>query len=158
MQKKNLTISYQETTYDTLEDHSLKILIDAAIDFAQNAYAPYSEFKVSAALRLTNGEIVKGANVENASYPVSICAERNLLAHTVSNYPNEKIVELVVYVDKDLGIPVPPCGLCRQTLVEVERKQKAPIRLHMFAKNGTIITLDSCVDMLPWSFDESYLD
>ena len=158
MQKKNLTISYQESTYDSLEDASLKGLIDATIDFAQNAYAPYSEFKVSAALRLTNGEIVKGANVENASYPVSICAERNLLANTVSNYPNEKITELAVYVDKDLGVPVPPCGLCRQTLVEVERKQGSPIKLHMVAKNGVIITLDSCIDMLPWSFDGSYLD
>lgn len=158
MHKKNIKIEYKEYHYSDLEPGDLKQLIDETITFAQNAYAPYSKFKVSAALQLSNRAVVKGANVENASYPVSICAERNLLSHTVSNYPNEKIEHLVVYVDKDLGAPLPPCGLCRQTLVEIEIRQKKNIQLSMVAKNGTIITLDCCRDLLPLSFDGSYLD
>ena len=157
MQKK-ITIDYQEFQYESISDMDLKALIDETIQFANNAYAPYSEFHVAAGLRLDNGEIIKGANMENASYPVSICAERNLLAHTVSNYPAQKITMLVVYVDKDLEVPVPPCGLCRQTLVEVEIRQEQPIQLIMVAQNGTIISLNSCKDLLPWSFDGSFLD
>ncbi len=157
MQKK-ITIDYEEYTYAELKDEKLKELIDATIRFAQNAYAPYSKFKVSSGLILDNGKHVMGTNVENASYPVGICAERTLLAHTVSNYPDNIIQHIAVYVDKDLGTPVPPCGLCRQTLAEVETRQKAPIRLSMIAKNGGIITLNSCLDLLPWSFDGTYLD
>lgn len=156
--KKKITINYEEFNYDAITDIELKELINATIEFADNAYAPYSKFHVSAGLRLNSGEIIKGANMENASYPVSICAERNLLSHTVSNYPKKIITMLVVYVDKDLNGPVPPCGLCRQTLVEVEIRQKHPIQLIMFAKNGTLIRLESCKDLLPWTFDSSFLD
>ena len=148
----------KRTAYSALEKGALKDLIDATMAFAQNAYAPYSKFKVSAGLLLENGEQIMGSNVENASYPVSICAERTLLGHVVSNYPNEIIAHIAVYVDKDLGKPVPPCGLCRQTLVEVEARQQKAIRLSMIAKNGDIITLNRCADLLPWSFDGSYLD
>ena len=158
MKKKEKTIGYYTAKLATLTDARLKNLIQTSIEFAANAYAPYSKFHVSAVARLTNGEVIKGANMENASYPVCICAERNLLSTVVSNFPNEKIVDIAVYVDKDLGVPVPPCGLCRQTLVEVELRQKAPIRLSMVAKNGDIIIVDSCLDLLPWSFDGTYLD
>ncbi|MDG1913650.1 MAG: cytidine deaminase [Crocinitomix sp.] len=157
MQKK-IIIDYEEFNYDDITDAELKELIDSTIKFADNAYAPYSKFHVSAGLRLDSGKIVKGANMENASYPVSICAERNLLSHTVSNYPNQLITMIVVYVDKDLKVPVPPCGLCRQTLVEVEIRQKYPIQLIMYAKNGTVIRLNSCQTLLPWAFDGSFLD
>ncbi|MFT5824031.1 MAG: cytidine deaminase, partial [Crocinitomix sp.] len=75
MQKK-ITIDYQEFNYDTITDMAIKALIDETIQFADNAYAPYSKFHVAAGLRLDTGEIIKGANMENASYPVSICAER----------------------------------------------------------------------------------
>lgn len=155
---KKLTIHFESFHLNDLDDLKLKKLINETIDFSKNAYAPYSNFKVSAGLILENGQILKGTNVENASYPVSICAERTLLAHTVSNYPNEKITDLVVYVDKDLKSPVPPCGLCRQTLVEVEQRQGAPIRIIMIAKNGEIISIKSSMDLLPWTFTGSFLD
>ena len=158
MKKKKITIEYLETTYKNLDNNTLKSLIDTTIEFSKNAYAPYSKFKVSAGLRLSNGKIIKGSNMENASYPVCICAERNLLSHTVTNYPQEIIQEMVVYVDKDLGKPVPPCGLCRQTLVEVESRQKSAIQLHLVAKNGEIISFSSCTDLLPLTFNGSFLD
>lgn len=156
--KKQLTITYEETTVNALQDERLTNLISETIKFAQNAYAPYSNFKVSAGLLLSDGTILKGTNVENASYPVSICAERTLLSHTVSNYPNQTITDIVVYVDKNLPTPVPPCGLCRQTLAEVEQRQKSPIKIWMVAKNGSVLSVNSTVDLLPWSFSSEYLD
>lgn len=156
--KKQLTITYEETSIDAIRDERLTALISETITFAQNAYAPYSNFKVSAGLQLSDGTILKGTNVENASYPVSICAERTLLSHAVSNYPTKTITDVVVYVDKDLPTPVPPCGLCRQTLAEVEQRQKSPIRILMVAKSGAILSVKSTVDLLPWSFNASYLD
>ena len=140
-----------------MEDKTLKTLIDKTIAFAGNAYAPYSDFQVSAGVLLNNGEMVFGANMENASYPVCICAERNVLSTVVSNYPTQKIKQLVVYVDKELPSPASPCGLCRQTLVEVETRQKESIELFMVAKDGRFIHLNACADLLPWGFDGSYL-
>jgi cytidine deaminase len=158
MAKKQITISYEESTYQTLTDVGFKELIDTTILFSKNAYAPYSNFRVSAGLRLKNGTILCGANVENASYPVSICAERTLISNTIVNYSNTIIEEIVVYVDKDLNEPVPPCGMCRQALLEAEQRQKSVIKLSMVAKNGKILTVASCSDLLPWSFDGSYLE
>ncbi len=158
MTKKQITISYEESTFQTVADPRFKELIDATILFSKNAYAPYSNFRVSAGLRLKNGTVLCGANVENASYPVSICAERTLISNTIVNYPNDIIEEIVVYVDKDLNEPVPPCGMCRQALLEAEQRQKSVIKLSMVAKNGKILTVASCSDLLPWSFDGSYLD
>jgi len=156
--KKQLTITYEETTVNAVHDDRLTNLISETINFAQNAYAPYSNFKVSAGLLLSDGTILKGTNVENASYPVSICAERTLLSHAVSNYPSLIITDVVVYVDKDLPNPVPPCGLCRQTLSEVEQRQKSPIKIWMVAQNGRVLSVNSTVDLLPWSFTAEYLD
>ncbi len=157
MSIKQITISYTEGTYQTVEDPMFKELIDATTQFSKNAYAPYSNFRVSAGLRLKNGTVLCGANVENASYPVCICAERTLISNTLVNYPNEVIEEMVVYVDKDLSEPVPPCGMCRQALLEAEQRQKSAIKLSMIAKNGKILTVAACRDLLPWSFDGSYL-
>lgn len=158
MTKKHLTITYEESTYQTLANPGFKELIDATILFSKNAYAPYSNFRVSAGLRLKDGTILCGANVENASYPVSICAERTLISNAIVNYPTTIIEEIVVYVDKDLNEPVPPCGMCRQALLEAEQRQNSVIKLSMVAKNGKILTVASCSDLLPWSFDGSYLD
>ena len=157
MEKKSLSLQYtegdniQELAADDLD------LVNQAIAFAANAYAPYSNFQVSACLRLEDGTIVKGANVENGSFPVSICAERTLLSHTVSNYPSKKIKTIAIYVDKAVGNPVPPCGLCRQTLLEVELRQKSPMKLILVAKEGKYLLFDKAADLLPFFFDGSVL-
>lgn len=157
MIKKTQIIEYQTATYKELKDADLKELIDQTIAFASQAYAPYSQFKVSACARLQSGKIIKGSNVENASYPVSICAERTVLSHAVSNYPNDKIQEIAIYVDKDMKSPIPPCGLCRQTLVEVELRQKQAIKILLIAKNGDLMQFNSASDILPFAFDGTFL-
>jgi len=157
MEEKKIQINYKITIDLNDFDSEHKDLIAQTIAFAANAYAPYSNFKVSAALILDNGKILKGTNVENASYPVGICAERTLVSHAVSNYPTNSIRTIAIYVDKDLPQPVPPCGMCRQALLEVEKRQNKPIKILLVGKNGTIIQFERCSDLLPLAFNGDFL-
>ena len=96
---------------------ALLMLLDLAHQAALHAYAPYSSFRVGAALRLTNGETVTGANVENASYGLTICAERSALVRAVSQFGPEIRIEAVAVANLNAA-PSPPCGACRQVLSE----------------------------------------
>ena len=96
---------------------ALKSLLDSARQAALHAYAPYSGFRVGAALRLTSGEIVTGTNVENVSYGLTICAERSALVRAVSQFGPEIRVEAVAIANLN-DAPSPPCGACRQVLAE----------------------------------------
>lgn len=96
------------------EDERLDELLAAAEEIRERAYAPYSHFKVGAAL-LAGGEVFTGVNIENAAYPVSVCAERNAVAAAVAAGETEIEAVAVVGGDRD---PAPPCGACRQVLHE----------------------------------------
>ena len=97
-----------------LNQSSQQLLSQAKQAFT-NAYAPYSQFHVGAAALTSSGEVVKGCNVENASYGLTICAERNCISHAVVNGQTE-FSELVVYTEQEELTP--PCGACRQVIVE----------------------------------------
>jgi len=96
---------------------ALLSLLDKAHQAALHAYAPYSGFRVGAALRLSNGEIVTGANVENVSFGLTICAERSALVRAVSQFGPEIRVEAVAIANLN-SLASPPCGACRQVLSE----------------------------------------
>jgi homotetrameric cytidine deaminase len=100
-----------------LTKQALNELMKHARKAATQAYAPYSKFRVGAALALTNGEIVTGANVENVSYGLTICAERAALVRAVSEFGPEIRVAAVAIANLN-GSPSPPCGACRQVLAE----------------------------------------
>jgi cytidine deaminase len=92
-------------------------LMERAREAAQNAYARYSDFRVGAALKLSNGEIVTGANVENVSYGLTICAERSALVRAVAQFgPGIRIAAVAVANLNHAASP--PCGACRQVLAE----------------------------------------
>jgi homotetrameric cytidine deaminase len=96
---------------------ALAALLDQAIHAARHAYAPYSGFRVGAALQLTSGEVVTGVNVENGSYGLTLCAERSALVGAVSQFgPGIRIAAVAVANLNDA--PSPPCGACRQVLAE----------------------------------------
>jgi cytidine deaminase len=98
-------------------DPALLTLLDQARKAALHAYAPYSGFRVGAALRIANGEIVTGTNVENVSYGLTICAERAAVVRAVSEFGPGIRIEAVAVANLN-DAPSPPCGACRQVLSE----------------------------------------
>lgn len=126
-----------------------KKLIEAARDVRENAYAPFSEFKVGSAIETDDGEIVSGCNVESASYGLTVCAERVAIWKAISQ-GKRKIVKVAVVADtEDL---TPPCGVCRQIIWEFGGD--IPV---VFANlNGKIETVQMR-DLLPRAFDTKFL-
>ena len=145
--------------YNQLSDIE-KTLFDKAQAIREKAYAPYSNFFVGCALLLENGEIITGSNQENAAYPSGLCAERTTIFWTSANYPNLKIKKIFVIGGPKDGLsstPIPPCGGCRQSILEYEAKQKDQIEIYFASPNGEIIKTKSVRDLLPFSFDASFL-
>lgn len=133
-------------------------LLQLAARAARNAYAPYSKFKVGAALRMEDGHIVPGSNQENASFPAGTCAERTALHAAMAVMPKGVVESMAIVVPQVRGSrPVTPCGICRQALVEQERRQQSPIRLLMGIVRGPVVESFSSEALLPLSFDSSHL-
>jgi len=130
-------------------------LLQHAKETAKAAYAPYSKFFVGAAARLMNGEIVKGTNQENASYPVGICAERVLLSTAATLHPHVPIESMAISYRSDTiksDHPISPCGICRQSLQEYEQRVHNPIRLILAGMNGKVMVIEKASMLLPLSF------
>ena len=130
-------------------------LLEKARAATSDAYAPYSNFNVSAVAKMKSGEIVKGTNQENAAYPVGICAERVLLSTISSLYPNTSVETMAISYDNKNGAsshPISPCGTCRQALVEYEGRTGQPIKLIMSGQEGEVIVLETAKRLLPFSF------
>lgn len=131
----------------TLGDHRL---IEAAENALKNAYAPYSQFRVGAAVRTESGNVYSGCNVENASYPVGTCAERNAIAAAVrEDGPRMRIAAVAVAArDRyDNVAPVIPCGACRQAIREFGDLTRV-----LFIDSDKRICSESIENLLPKSF------
>ncbi len=159
---KKVEIKTQITVFDSIEElpSAAKELMEKAIEAKQDAYAPYSKFKVGAAFLLDNGAIVTGSNQENAAYPSGMCAERVAIWSASAQFPDQKIVRLAISASSSSQItnePVAPCGACRQTLSEYELKQKEKIEVYFMGEIGKVVKTDSLLDLLPIAFDKSFL-
>lgn len=128
-----------------------KKLHEAAIQAQKNSYSPYSKFKVGSAIKLSNGKIYSGCNIENASYGGTVCAERVAIWKALSEYPGEKITEVLVVTDTKKAWP--PCGFCRQVIAEFAAKT---VKIHTSNLKGIQGTF-SMKDLLPESFDRAML-
>ncbi len=155
-------ISFSYTEYDKTEelDSDDMELVKAARESALNAYAPYSKFRVGAAVRLESGVIVRGANVENAAFPSGICAERSALSNSISNYPKDKPISIAIASMTEDGITEnspSPCGNCRQVIAEEELRIGNQIRIILSGKNKTLI-IESISGLLPLQFNRKSMN
>ena|SRR5579864_6098105 len=135
-------------------------LLEAAREATQDAYAPYSNFRVGVAIRLENGQIIKGSNQENASFPAGICAERVALSAASVFFPGITILEMALTYINEKGLsnhPISPCGICRQSLSEYEQRFERSIRLILGGFSGEIYIIDRATDLLPFAFSSQEL-
>lgn len=148
--QREITLCYEH--YAAIDDMSGddRELVEAALKACQRANAPYSNFHVGAAARLTSGRIISAANSESEVFPSGMCAERSLLYFYQSNYDDEPIEALAIASDTSDG-ECYPCGGCRQTLLDVERRQGSPMRIIM-SGGGSASVVGSAADLMPFSF------
>lgn len=155
MIQKHIDITYSEfrsADEMTSEDRELA---GAAIEAMSGAYAPYSHFHVGAAVRLSNGQIVKGSNQENAAFPSGLCAERTAMFAASSRYPDKDMLSIAI-AGGVLGMlgtsPATPCGACRQVMAQYQAKSGKPMSVIMVAE-GLIWKFDRVDDILPLIFN-----
>ncbi|MCQ2285591.1 MAG: cytidine deaminase [Bacteroidales bacterium] len=144
---------------EELPEETAKLLA-MAYEASQKAYAPYSRFQVGAAILLANGEIVTGSNQENSAYPSGLCAERTTAFYAGARYPGvafKKLVIIAINPDRKLTVPVPPCGACRQSLLEYEQLYNSPIEVTFAAEEGPVYQVKSIADLLPFAFSADFL-
>jgi cytidine deaminase len=158
----NIIISTEFSVFESVSElpNDIQNLMTQAIEVRKNAYAPYSKFKVGAALLLDNGKIVLGSNQENAAYPSGLCAERVAIFQAGAIYPDAKIVKMAITAASDNNqttSPIPPCGACRQSIAEYEIKQDLPIAIYFMGEIGAIYKSDSLKNLLPFMFDKNFL-
>jgi cytidine deaminase len=153
MQTKEIKILVHEFDDLTQLPPENSDLIKKAREAAKNAYAPYSEFYVGAAVLLGNGKIIEGNNQENAAYPSGLCAERVALFYANASYPDVPVKAIAITaIDKKGKVrnSVQPCGSCRQVMLETEFKSGKPIQIILDGEKITV--LDGIESLLPLSF------
>jgi cytidine deaminase len=159
MKKLDLNIFLYEYTLQDLDKTDIDLL-EKANQACNNAYAPYSNFYVGAAILLANGTIILGSNQENAAYPSGLCAERTAIFAASSNHPAQPIIAVAVAAGKkssSVHTPVSPCGACRQVILEYEVKQQTPIRIILQGENNKIYISPSMSNLLPIQFSVDQL-
>ena len=157
MKELNIHIDIRIFPYEELNAADRE-LIDAAREATFRSYSPYSHFSVGAAARLADGTIVCGSNQENAAYPSGLCAERTTLFYPNSRHPDQAVKTLAIAARNEQGEfledPIPPCGACRQVMLETETRYNQTMRILLYGSKG-IYEVKKVGDLLPLSFDAS---
>ena len=155
MTNKEIKITYIE--YESLDqlDSQDRKLADAAIEAISQSYAPYSNFNVGAAVMFEDGEIVKGANQENAAYPSGICAERTAMFYASASNPSKNMAAIAIAAGQNGQMcknPVTPCGACRQVMAQYQTKSGRPMEIILIGADK-IWKFEKVEDLLPLIFD-----
>lgn len=156
MKDIEIKVPVKELTYDELSEMEQR-LVTMAREATHRSYAPYSHFRVGAAILLDGGEIVTGANQENVAYPSGTCAERSACFYAHAQYPESKFKEIVIaargtdgeYVEN----PIAPCGACRQALLEYETLAGWDVKVILCGREKFYM-LPSVKSLLPLAFVE----
>lgn len=156
MKQLNISININALNFDEL-DEKQRQLVSLARDASLRAYAPYSHFRVGAAILLSNGEIVTGANQENVAYPSGLCAERTACFYAHAQYPEASFEMIAIAAHGTDGIelsaPISPCGACRQALLEYEIIAGKDIPI-LLVSSSDIYIVPSVKSLLPLAFSE----
>ena len=158
MRDFKIEINIRSFRYEELDELDRE-LVDAAKEATHRSYAPYSHFSVGAAVRLADGTIVTGSNQENAAYPSGTCAERTALFYANARHPDLPVHTMAVAARDASGFltsPIPPCGACRQVLLETENRYHHPMRIILFGTEESYL-LDGTSSLLPLSFGMKHL-
>jgi cytidine deaminase len=149
---------YALYAFDELSEADRELVLKAQ-EATKHSYAPYSHFHVGAAVRLADGTIVLGCNQENAAFPSGLCAERTALFAAGAQHPEQGVVALAIAAADAHGltsVPTPPCGACRQVMLESETRAGQPMRILLFGTQGTYV-IEGVGQLLPLIFDGSFL-
>ena len=150
-------IAYSNSSKMTANDGLLLAWSKKSLD---DAYAPYSGFKVSASILLANGEIVIGTNQENAAFPAGLCAEATALSAASAMHPGVAIQKIAISAKSEkhlLNTPVAPCGICRQRIREYETRFGNNIEIILTGEIGEVFVFKTIKDLLPLSFSSAYI-
>ena len=159
MKDRQIVIAFKEFDHNDPIDQELSNLIKKAKEACTTSYSPYSEFSVGAAVLLDNGTVVQGANQENAAYPSGLCAERVAVFYANSAFPENKIIAVAISAKSNnefTNDPIPPCGACRQVLLESENRNGQNIKLILSGKKKSVM-IESVSNLLPISFNQDFL-
>ncbi len=154
MRKIEITTPVEELTFEELTE-SERRLVELAREATTRSYAPYSNFRVGAAIELSDGSIVTGSNQENAAYPSGTCAERTAAYYAHSQHPEAAFRTIAIaargtdgeFVDE----PVSPCGACRQALLQYEHIAGSGVTVLLVGKER-LYRLPSVRSLLPFAF------
>ncbi len=155
MTNQEIHITYQEyKSIDELNPEDRELAAEA-IKAMEGAYAPYSHFHVGAAVRMSNGQIVRGANQENAAFPSGLCAERTAMFAAGARYPDKDMLSIALAggVMGRLGAqPATPCGACRQVMAQYQAKSGKPMSVIMISADK-VWKFEKVDDILPLIFN-----
>ena len=135
-------------------------LLEEAIKSREQAYAPYSHFRVGASVLLEDEIMISANNQENAAYPSGLCAERVAVFSAMANHPNKKILAIAITARSEqtkVDAPATSCGACRQVMLEYELKQSQPIRVLFYGEEGEVWEVADVKTLLPFYFDKELL-
>lgn len=150
-----LSIEYQQfSSISELKDDERQ-LVEAAKKATENSYSPYSHFQVGAAVLLDSGEIITGANQENAAFPSGLCAERTAMFNAGASFHGVPQIALAIAAQQN-GVftptPASPCGACRQVMAEYQKLGGKPMKIILFGAE-VIYVFSKVDDLLPMIFD-----
>lgn len=146
--------AYHRVSLEDLDNNHLQ-LIERAKEASAHAYAPYSDFKVGAAVLLDNGEIITGSNQENVAYPSGLCAERTALFYAHHLYPQAKLKCLVIVAFQEgdfIASPIMPCGACVQVFSESIKRTGDSFQVLLYGRDYSYL-IDDAKDFIPFRFD-----
>jgi cytidine deaminase len=138
----------------------IQVLINKAKEQVENAYAPYSNFKVGASVLLENGALFVGSNQENAAYPSGLCAERVALFYANAQFPDVPVRAMAIAAwsgNAYVANPITPCGSCRQVILESENRFDNDIAIYMYGSE-CIYHIENAASLLPLRFEKKSLD